>query len=59
MKVLNFDVNGRSIADLSKVNLPEEFGRFVYQIRIDAAKRMKSDQSHLYMKNSNGKETKA
>lgn len=56
MNVLNFDVNGKSIANLSKVNLPEEFGRFVYQIRVDAAKRMKSDQTNSNIKNYNVKE---
>ena len=41
MKVVNYDINGKVIEDLSTVTLPEDMGRFVYQIRLDAATRIK------------------
>lgn len=43
MIVLNIDANGKVIEDLSEITLPEEFGRFVYKIRLDAAKRIKGE----------------
>lgn len=41
MKVINYDVNGKIIKDLSVITLPKDMGMFVYQIRLDAAERIK------------------
>ena len=39
MEVINVDINGNEIPDLSKVNLPEEINNFVLNLYIQSAKQ--------------------
>ena len=39
MIITNYDVNGKVIPDLSIIKLPEDFGRFVYQIKLESIRK--------------------
>lgn len=60
-RVVNYDVNGNIIPDLSKVTLPKDLSLFVYQIYLDHAieqkikEQMNKDDTVFRSKNSNSR----